>query len=391
MTKAWLLWSLLGPASVASATAGPVASTSPATATTEKSTVAPEALHAIAVKVEKSKSDIEAEELKRRRVLSALYKINKQIRKTVSETTKMQGERSVLEDNIQRLNERLGELDHVSTKLQARLSERLRVLYRLGGPTAARFFLSAGSSSELDRNLKILGLIAERDRALIQEYRETRREIDTKRAKLAKRSRRLDEVAKDLRTREHRLVAEQGTKNRLLDGIRKKHLFALRNLQDIRDGLKKNQIGDDTVLDVLFKPSFADEKGRLPAPVPGTLLQTYGMEKSPIHRWMLSHKGIRLSAAAGQPVKAVFGGTVAWTGEITGLGQTVIIDHGDHYYTVYSETADLKVRSGEEVARDQVIAAVARSSWESQTGLHFEIRHFSEPDDPRSWMKGTTL
>lgn len=347
---------------------------------------AAENVQAIAENIQKSKQDVEKEELKKRKVLAALYEINQKMRKAVSDKSKTMNERNALEENIARLNDRLKSLDQTSAKLKARLAERLKMLSRLGGPSVARILLSASSSSQLDRNLKITGLIAAHDRDLIKEYRDVRKEIDLKRVRLAKRSERLEKVAAQLKVREGKLLSEQAFKNRLLDGIRKKKIFAMNNIKEL-----KGKLQDDTILDFLFRPSFADQRGLLKPPVQGTLAKNFGLEKSEEHAWSINHRGIRWKAPQGQPVTAVFDGVVAWTGEIAGLGQAIVIDHGEHYYSVYAETQDLHVIQGQEVQRDQVIANVGRSSWESSPGLHFEIRHFSEADDPKVWMKGTAL
>ncbi|MBX2988249.1 MAG: peptidoglycan DD-metalloendopeptidase family protein [Bdellovibrionaceae bacterium] len=348
-------------------------------------------LEKIAENIEKSRQKIEKEELKRRQVLSALYEINKKMRQTVSEKSKMRAERNSLEDNIGRLSERVNELDETSKKLQTRLAERLRTIHRLGGPSTARMLLSASSSSQLDRDLKIMGLIATRDRDLIREYQAVRREVGQKRERLAQRKSRLQNIERGLKSRETRLASEQNLKSRLLDGIRRKKIFALRNIQELKDQTKEYAVADDAVLDLLLRPSFAEEKGRLNSPVSGVLKRDFGMEKSHEQSWMIAHKGVRWAVPAGQPVRAVFSGSVAWVGQVPGLGQAVILDHGDHYYSVYGETQNVRVRPGDEVRREQVIASVGAARGGQGAGLHFEIRHFSEPEDPKTWMKGTAL
>jgi septal ring factor EnvC (AmiA/AmiB activator) len=348
-------------------------------------------LEQISAELEKSRLKIEAEDLNRRKVLSALYSLNQKIRKTVSEKGKMQGERTALEDHIQRLSRRIEELDGRSDKLKTHLAERLKAIHRLGGPSLARILLSASSSAQLDRNLKILGVLAAKDRDVIREYQSVRDEVRLKRTKLAQRANRLKEIEGGLKDREAQFLAEQKMKSRLLDGIRKKKIFALKNLQELKDQAMKDNFTDDAVLDLLFKPSFADEKGRLKQPVDGVLVRRFGIEKSPDHFWSLSHKGLRWATKPGQSVKSVFDGTVAWTGNVPGFGKSIIVDHGDHYYSVYGQAGEIRVQAGQEVQRDQVIAVVGPGGGGEGSGLHFEIRHFSEPEDPQTWMKGTSL
>lgn len=338
--------------------------------------------------VERSKKKIEEEELKRRKILSALYGINRKVKKTVSEKSRLQQERMALDDSIAHLSSRIEVLDETSKRLQTRLAERLRTLYRLGGQSLARILFSASSSSELDRHLKIMGLIAGRDRNLIRDYRQIRQEIDRKREKLALRSQHLKDVEKNLASKEQKLVQEQALKSRLLDGIRRNRLFAMKNLQDLREKFLQGSNPDDGLFDLLFRPSFADQKGQLESPIEAPVIRKFGFEKSQEHPWTLSHRGFLYGTKAGTPVKSVFDGTVAFVGEVPGFGSTLILDHGDHYYSVYAGTADVRVRQGDEVRRQQVIAQAEHLPLEGRNGVYFEIRHFSEPTDPQPWMKG---
>ncbi len=74
---------------------------------------------------------------------------------------------------------------------------------------------------------------------------------------------------------------------------------------------------------------------------------------------------------------------------MNGFGRTLIIDHGDHYYSVYSNIEGIDVGLGDEVEQNQVVAKSGLDPARSIEGIYFEIRHFSEPADPSLWMKGS--
>lgn len=350
-----------------------------------------EGLQNLAENLEKSRTKLEQEELKRRRVLSALYEINKKMRRAVADRAKLQEEKVGLSDAVEKLTTRLDTLEQTSARLKARLAERLRALHKLTGPTLARFLLSASNSSQLDRNLKILGLIAARDRDLIREYQAVSRELKTKKDRLDLRLRRMSEIEAELREREVRLADEQNTKNRILSGIRRKKLFALKTIQELRAQGRGYSVEDEAVLETLLRPSFAEKRGQLDWPVRGRVARGFGPERSEGEGWVITHKGVFLKADRGSAVQAVFEGRVVYVDEIPGFGGTVIVDHGDHYFSVYSHASGIEVREGQEISSGQLLARVDRSPLEADAGLYFEIRHFSEPDDPVPWMKGKPL
>lgn len=346
----------------------------------------------MAEKIESSKKEIENEELARRKVLSALYGINQKLRKTVSEKAKLRTERMSVENSVMKITERLKSLEDVAGQKKALLAEKLRVMHRLGGASLVRILFSATSASQLDRNIKILGIISERDRDAIRDYQRSLQEISRRHTRLAARASQLDYLEQQMKEREERFLLEQGLKNRILSGIKKKHLFALKNLHQLKEQTRRAGFEDPSLLDALLRPSFGEQRGQLIPPIKaGVLNRKYGIEKSEDSLWTISQKGIRWLAPLGTGVHAVFDGRVAWVGQIENAGHTVILDHGDHYYTVYSELDQPQVLVGQNVRKNQLIAEVGRSAIEDDPGMQFEIRHFSEPDDPQLWMKGITL
>jgi septal ring factor EnvC (AmiA/AmiB activator) len=69
-----------------------------------------------------------------------------------------------------------------------------------------------------------------------------------------------------------------------------------------------------------------------------------------------------------------------------GYGQTVIIDHGDHYYTVYGHISRVKAKIGDTLKAGEVFAEAGPASRRMSEGMYFEIRHFSEPENPAHWI-----
>ncbi|UOF00554.1 murein hydrolase activator EnvC family protein [Bdellovibrio reynosensis] len=335
-----------------------------------------------------TKKKLEAAEVKQRQVLSALFQINKKIKKIVREKGELSQQRAFLEMNVRNLSQKVEDLDSRSKSQRTLLAERLRAIYKLGGPSMARFLFSSNNSSSLERNLKILGIVASRDLDLIKNYSRDLKDLQVKRNALASRLENLKNIEVKILAQEKDLIKEQELKGTVLDSIRKSKYFAQNKMNGIREKSLHLNIEDAGVFDLLYKASFADQKGNLPLPIYGVVTKKFGLIKGEDHPYSLSHKGIYISAAKGTPVKSIFEGQVSFVGEVPGFGTTLIVDHGDHYYTVYSHAQDVQVAVGEEIKESQVLAQVGEAPQESNPGLYFEIRHFSEPYDPQQWMKG---
>ncbi|HXE43516.1 MAG TPA: M23 family metallopeptidase, partial [Candidatus Baltobacteraceae bacterium] len=78
-------------------------------------------------------------------------------------------------------------------------------------------------------------------------------------------------------------------------------------------------------------------------------------------------------------IHSIFSGEVAFAGRLPGYDHVVIINHGDHYYSLYAHLDRVTVASGQSVAQGQALASADQD-------LYFEIRHFSDAIDPKPWL-----
>ncbi len=341
--------------------------------------------------IEITKEQLDHQELKQKKVLSALYGINKNLQKLVSGKGRLGEQKNLVELEIEGLSKKIDE-NKTQVELQKRqLTERLRAIYKLRGPTLARFLFSAKSSADLERNLKILGLVAQRDFGLIQGYKKSLEDFEFRRSKLTQKLTSLKSLEESIKAEEEKLQQEAVQKNKILSGLRKSKLFTLEKLKALQSKPSGYDLSDSGVMDMLLKPSFEVQRGSLPNPVQGLVLNQFGLIKQPDQPYVLSNKGLLIAAPLGSLVRAVFGGVVSFVGSLPGLGKVLILDHGDHYYTVYGNNAEVRVEVGQEVSQSQVIASSGRSNFEQTEGLYFEVRHFSEPYNPTEWVKGLSL
>ncbi|MFP4387749.1 MAG: murein hydrolase activator EnvC family protein, partial [Desulfococcaceae bacterium] len=80
-------------------------------------------------------------------------------------------------------------------------------------------------------------------------------------------------------------------------------------------------------------------------------------------------------------------GEVIYAGWFKGYGNMIILDHGDHYYTLYAHAGELFKGEGDIVRSGEVIASAGHGGAMEGSGLHFEVRHHGKPLDPMEWLK----
>lgn len=132
---------------------------------------------------------------------------------------------------------------------------------------------------------------------------------------------------------------------------------------------------------------LAPMRGRLPWPVRGRILKAFGTEVHPRYGTQVRHKGIVIGASEGTPIRAVAAGRVVFVGWLEGYGNTVIIDHGGGWFTLYAHASQTLVSDNANVAAGGEIARVGSTDSLEGPCLHFEIRHGSEALDPAAWFE----
>ncbi|MFO0674957.1 MAG: peptidoglycan DD-metalloendopeptidase family protein [Polyangiaceae bacterium] len=124
--------------------------------------------------------------------------------------------------------------------------------------------------------------------------------------------------------------------------------------------------------------TFSSQKGRLMFPLAGRA------EIKSARREGASGPGLELKAPLGSAVRAVAAGRVAFADRFGPYGRIVIVDHGEHYYTVSGNLASIDVKVGDEISGGQRLGAIGDEGQGPM--LYFEVRRGSETIRPEPWL-----
>ena len=111
----------------------------------------------------------------------------------------------------------------------------------------------------------------------------------------------------------------------------------------------------------------------------------YGMRIDPVYHVRKFHQGMDFTAPTGTEVFATGNAKVSFSGWKQGYGNTVILDHGFGYETVYAHLYKSLVRKGQKVRRSDIIALVGNTGKSTGPHLHYEVRLNGRPVDPRNY------
>jgi murein DD-endopeptidase MepM/ murein hydrolase activator NlpD len=114
---------------------------------------------------------------------------------------------------------------------------------------------------------------------------------------------------------------------------------------------------------------------------------TSGFSNARFHPILLTwraHRGVDYAAPMGTPVRATGNGTVAFSGQQSGYGNVVILQHQGAFSTVYAHLSRFApgLKKGSRVSQGEVIAYVGQTGWATGPHLHYEFRVAGVQRDP---------
>ena len=366
--------------------------------------------------LEDSKRRLEVIRAERDRLEQQRRRLQGQVHDVNDELTNLERQRESTHRIVNEIERQIGglasQLDRSSAELilaQDNLAERRAVLerrlvdiYKRGPLHTFQVLLAAEGFGDLLSRYKYLYLTSQQDRSLVTDVEQLRNRVVTQRNNIlnvrgeldrrrdereaefskyselaSERSRRLQTLQRSARSTERRLTELQKDESRL-NGL----LASLERAR--RDELARGALrgavgapGSITTADL----------GKLDWPVEGAIVYRFGRDTLPsggIIRW----NGVGIAAGVGTPVKAVEAGKVRLVGQFGTYGLTVVVEHGNGYYSVYSHLESAAVKLGASISKSGTVGKVGGQNSDYGPHLHFEIRGENQIAlDPTTWLR----
>ena len=233
--------------------------------------------------------------------------------------------------------------------------------------------------------------------------RETRAELEVERARLQDLRKGAEEVRAQRQSELESLRQEEGQSAKVITQLKRnrtkyqKELNAKKRQVDalnreirrlVEEAMKAaaDKKGDTPAIDYKLAGEFSANKGKLPWPADGPVIDRFGQHYHPVFtRLKLPfNNGITIAVAKGTQVRAVFDGTVKQIVVMPGYNQCVLVQHGN-YFSFYCKLKTTTVKAGDKVRTGQTIGEVDTINGETQ--LHFQIWKDQTPQNPELWLR----
>ncbi len=332
-------------------------------------------------------------------ILAQLNTVDKNLVKKEKELKKLNQRLAVVADKVKRTGRALDSLNESISSQEKVLANRLVTLYKYSDPadTPQVLFSSASSFHEYLNHTRYLTAILQQDRELMEDYRRRQTSLGEYRDRLKEGERELRDVKKEAEQKRAEIQRDRSEKARLLDSTRdskRVHLASIKELESAQERMQalidrlEKELRARAKKEILTSPGkgFGALRGKLPMPVDGALLSTFGRNENPKFNTFSVQKGIEIEAPSGAEIHAVYDGRVLYADWFKGYGKILIIDHGEGYYTLSGHASSLLKKVGEEVRAGEVIGLVGDTGSFKGSCLYFEIRRRGKPLDPLEWL-----
>jgi len=287
--------------------------------------------------------------------------------------------------------------------LRTRYSRRINKIYKKGQLTNLEKIFSSTSWRQAIYRSKYLKIIAEIDQKTYKTIKSLLVEIGKQKLNLEAALRKKRRLKRD-RSQTLTLVQNKRRKEqRALIKIRQSQKDLKTFLTEKEAGVKQLKIIIDKIRDdidrferearirqqqqVLQSKEFPKLKGQLEWPAKGRVITKFGRQWNPKLKTTTENPGIDIKGKPGSEIRTVLGGIVTTITFIRGFGTTIIIDHGNGFYTVYSHVSKVETNEDIQVRGGDVIAYMGDSSSVNGAQLHFEIWGQGKKLDPEKWLK----
>ena len=257
------------------------------------------------------------------------------------------------------------------------------------GQAFRRFSYFRELSSEMKaqaREIRALRAEQEAEKARLQDLKSAaekvrvRRQADLK--SLQQEENQSSMVVTQLKRNRTRYQKELNAKKKQVDALNREIRRLVEEAMKSASGNK----GETAAIDYHLAEEFSANKGKLPWPAEGPVIDHFGQHYHPVFtRLKLPfNNGMTIALAKGSSVKAVFDGVVKQIVVMPGYNQCVLVQHGN-YFSFYCKLKTTSVKAGDKVKTGQTIGEVDTINGETQ--LHFQIWKDQTPQNPEQWLR----
>lgn len=290
--------------------------------------------------------------------------------------------------------------------LKAQYRQRALHAYKYGRMHDLALLLSAESINQMLIRARYLGRFARQRRAKLEAIQQATAQLEVRRQELLAARQETAELLQEAEAERQRLARLEQERRRVIQALRTQRVSLEQSLAQKRQAAQELESRIQALLAaererqrareaadpraaVAFAElsgSFEQNRGRLPWPAEGAVIEPFGDIVNPVYGTRTPNPGILIGTAPQAEVRAVFDGRVIAVDAMPEYGTYILIQHGE-YQTFYSNLSLVYVSIGQEVRAGQVIGRAGTDAEPKRAGVFFSLFRGGEVLNPTPWLR----
>ncbi|MBC8345777.1 MAG: peptidoglycan DD-metalloendopeptidase family protein [Candidatus Marinimicrobia bacterium] len=361
------------------------------------------AIQSLRNEIEATKKRIQSESKKEKSSIRRVSNLSEEISLLQRLLKEIKKEEKLLVADIYRTTKQISQSEIELDTLRVRYARRLVKMYKKGQLSNLGKIFSSTSWRQAVYRTKYLKIISDLDQKTYDTIRSLLIEIGRQKLNLESALRKKRRLKREREKTLSQVRDKKRREQRELTKIR-------RSQKDLKTYLTEKQVGVKQLESIIKKirddiaraereerirkqqmalkaKEFPKLKGQLAWPAEGRVITKYGRQWNPKLKTTTENPGIDIKGKPGSEIRVVLGGIVTTITFIRGFGTTIIVDHGNGFYTVYSHVTNVEIHEDSEVRAGDVIAYMGDSGSINGSQLHFEIYGEGKKLNPEKWLR----
>lgn len=192
-----------------------------------------------------------------------------------------------------------------------------------------------------------------------------------------------DKIVRQLQSNRKKYQSQLAAKKRQVDALNRE---IERLVSSAMGGSSSKTSSGKTEYDRKLAAEFSRNKGNLPWPADGPVVDKFGQKYHPVYKNLKlpPNNGVDIALAKGSKVRAVFDGVVKQIVVMPGYNKCILVQHGN-YFTFYCKLGSTSVKAGDKVKTGDLLGTVDVIN--DQILLHFQVWQGNKPQNPEHWLR----
>lgn len=293
---------------------------------------------------------------------------------------------SAAEEKLRQLKMRMRTTSLRLLRAQTALEKRLRAIYMQGEVSYMAVLLQSDDFTDFLNHADYLQRIVSTDAQLINAVKKHRKDVAIQKAAARETVVQLAQLKAQKKGRLDAIMRLKHAQYDLYKRLKAHQKKLSGRVKEIEHISSKKEAKLRYLIRSRYSPSrpIPASAGAYIYPVNGPITSGFGYRVHPIRGTTRFHSGLDFGVGYGVPILSADNGVVIHSGWYGGYGNTVIVDHGGGYSTLYAHASSLHVRRGDTVLQGQMVSKVGSTGMSTGPHLHFEVRYHGSPVNPFS-------